>query len=57
MECSLSGASKKQVIRTFKERYELNDEKKELFKRVGRYTFEEYGFPTWYIDSLVYLSR
>ena len=26
MECSLSGASKKQVIRTFKERYELNDE-------------------------------
>ena len=22
-------------------RYELNDEKKELFKRVGRYTFEE----------------
>jgi len=26
MECSLSGASKKQVIRTFKERYELNDD-------------------------------
>ena len=34
-------------------KYELNDEKKELFKRVGRYTFEEYGFPTWYIESLV----
>ena len=35
-------------------KYELNDMKKELFKRVGRHTFEEYGFPTWYIDSLVY---
>ena len=35
-------------------KYELNDVKKELFRKVGRYTFEEYGFPTWYIDSLVY---
>jgi len=35
-------------------KYELNDERMELFKKVSRYTFEEYGYPTWYIDSLLY---